>query len=178
MQRIFKNITFCLCYRLFFSFCCFKVFSLLGKSYLRQVFFKRMQRQYQEETIYLIYCCTLRQYQEETIYLIFFEKIRNRLSFNVNLNQLGLEIPRMFLISLEHRILKNTPLYLWFAFSLQFCCLAVFSQVGKSIAISYILPRNIKHYTIWQRCHQVVSSRGNIFDIPQQNLKHGDTNNF
>ena len=125
-----------------------------------------------------MYCCILRQHQEETIYLIFFKKIRNRPSFNVKPNQLGLEIPRMFLISLEHRILKNTPLYLWFAFSLQFCCLAVFSLVGKSIAISYILPRNIKHYTIWQCCHQVVSSRGNSFDIPQQNLKHGDTNNF
>ena len=48
----------------------------------------------------------------------------------------------------------------------------VFSLVGKTIDISYILARNLKHNTVWYCCHKVVSSGNNTFDISWQNLKY------
>ena len=46
------------------------------------------------------------------------------------------------------RIFENTTFCLGYIFSLQFCCSKVFSLVAKSIDISYLLSRRLRHNLI------------------------------
>ena len=125
---IFQNFVFCV--MLSVPFCCHKVFSVVRETiYISYVFSKNYHR---------ALCCivSIRSCQVETIYLILLNRIWNMIYGSVSQLFSSGNAKSVFDILATQRTFKN--ILCWcYTFCLEFCCLKLFSLVGKTIDIEY-----------------------------------------